>query len=105
MTDPIPAFEGHPVSATAVRITGSLITDDLQGIVLKHDDVVQVLTQYRVVKVHHDVDEKSGEMVRVQYLRPVEMVLAPIDPDDPDDIGIIRAMPQAKALNPGQGKP
>lgn len=92
MSDPIPAFEGHPVAATAVKITGALITDDLQGIVLRQDDVVQVFTQYRVVGVHHNADEKTGELTRVQILRPVVMVLAPIDPSDPNDIGIIRAL-------------
>lgn len=92
MTDTIPAFEGHPVSSTAVKITGKLVTDDLQGYVLRQDDVVQVLCQYKVVGVHHNVDDKTGELVRVQLLRPTEMVLAPIDPTDPDDDGIIRAL-------------
>lgn len=91
MTEYIPHFEGHPVARTAVRVTGKLITDDLEGVVLRHDDIVQVMTQYRVVNVHHDTDEKTGEMVRVQIIRPIEMVLAPIDPSDPDDIGIIRS--------------
>jgi hypothetical protein len=94
MTDLIPPFEGHPVAHTAVKITGRLVSDDLDGYVLKHDDVVQVLTQFRVIGVHHDTDEKTGEITRIQILRPIEMVLAPIDPDDPDDDGIIRAIPQ-----------
>lgn len=98
MTDLIPDHEGHPVASTAVKITGKLITEDLQGIVLRHDDVVQVMTQYRVVGVHHDVDDRTGEIVRTQLLRPIEMVLAPIDPADPDDIGIIRALPQGRVL-------
>lgn len=97
--DPIPSFEGHPVAATAVKITGKLITEDLQGIVLKHDDVVQVLTQYRVVNIHHDTDEKSGELIRVQIIRPIEMVLAPIDPSDPNDIGVLRALAQGSVVS------
>lgn len=91
MNDSIPPYEGHPVSQTAVRVTGKLITEDLQGVVLRHDDVVQVMTQYRVVGVHHDIDDKTGEMVRVQIIRPIEMVLAPYDPSDPQDIGILRS--------------
>lgn len=98
----IPAFEGHPVSATAVKVSGKLMTDDLQGVVLRHDDVVQVMTQYRVVGVHHDVDDKTGEITRVQIIKPIEMVLAPYDPSDPDDIGILRSPAQVRALAPGQ---
>lgn len=104
MNDTIPPFEGHPVTGTAVRITGKLITDDLQGVVLRQDDVVQVMTQYRVVGIHHDVDEKSGEMVRVQIIRPIEMVLAPYDPSDPQDIGILRS-PVIRGLPAGGGQP
>ncbi len=96
----IPAFEGHPVAKTAVKITGALNTEDLQGEVLRHDDVVQVIAQFRVVGVNHIADE-DGEITRIQTLRPTMMVLAPIDPNDPDDIGIIRAMPRAKVINPG----
>lgn len=95
MNDSIPSFEGHPVAQTAVKVTGKLITEDLQGVVLKHDDIVQVITQYRVVGVHHDIND-DGEITRVQLIRPIEMVLAPIDPSDPHDIGIIRAIPSGK---------
>lgn len=92
MTDLIPSHEGHPVSRTAVKITGKLITEDLEGVVLRQDDVVQVMAQFRVVGIHHDVEEKTGELVRTQILRPILMALVPIDPSDPADIGIIRSI-------------
>lgn len=95
----IPAFEGHPVEGTIVKVTGSAPLDDLDGQVIGVDDVVQMISQFRCVGVHHRVDEKTGNLIRVQVLRPIEMALAPIDPNDPDDTGIVRALPR-----PGGGQ-
>lgn len=93
MTTRIPSFEGHPVDATAVKVKGTAPLDDLIDVVLGVDDVVQMISQYRCVGVWHDVDEKSGLLIRVHALKPVEMALLPIDPTDPNDDGIIRALP------------
>lgn len=90
----IPAFEGHPVEGTVVKMSGAAPLDDLDGQVIGVDDVVQMISQFRCVGIHHKVDEATGNLVRVQVLRPIEMALAPIDPSDPNDTGIVRALPR-----------
>lgn len=90
----IPSFEGHPVEGTSVKVKGTAPLEDLQDVVLGVDDVVQMISQYRCVGVWHDVDEKTGRLIRVHALKPIEMALMPIDPSDPDDDGIIRALPR-----------
>ena len=92
----IPQFEGHPVEGTVVKMSGAAPLDDLSGEVIGVDDVVQMISQFRCVAVHHKVDEKTGNLVRVQVLRPIEFVLNPIDPSDPNDNGILRALPAAR---------
>jgi hypothetical protein len=93
----IPAFEGHPVDATVVRVSGSAPMDDLSEVVLGVDDVVQMITQYRCVGVSHAVDDKTGTLTRVHHIKPIEMALVPIDPNDPNDDGIIRALPRGNS--------
>lgn len=93
-TETIPAFEGHPVEGTLVKMSGSAPLDDLDGTVIGVDDVVQMISQFRCTGVYHRVDDKSGNLVRVQVLKPIEMALAPIDPNDPNDTGIMRALPR-----------
>lgn len=102
--DHIPAFESHPVEGTMVKMSGAAPLDDLDGTVIGVDDVVQMISQFRCVAVHHKVDEKTGNLIRVQVLRPIEMALAPINPDDPDDTGIIRALPQSVRGSIGGGQ-
>jgi hypothetical protein len=97
MHKPIPAFEGHPVDATVVKVSGTAPMDDLIDVVLGVDDVVQMITQYRCVGVAHAVDDKSGLLTRVHFIKPIEMTLAPIDPSDPSDDGIIRALPRGNS--------
>jgi hypothetical protein len=89
----IPHFEGRPVEATAIRVTGASPLDDLDEQVLSVDDCVQMISMFKCVGVNHQVDKNTGKLVRVQTLRPIEMALQPLDPNDPDDTGIIRAMP------------
>lgn len=98
MNEPIPAFEGRPVDGVAVKMSGAAPFDDLTDIVLSVDDVVQTLTMYRVVGVSHTVEQKTGKIVRVHTLRPVEMALQPLDPSDPHDNGIIRALPASGGI-------
>ena len=94
---PIPAFEGHPVNATAIKMSGAITLDDLDGEVVYMDDVVQMISQFRCVGVRHEVD-KNGEITRVQILRPMEAYLYPFDPSDPNDTGVLRATPQGKVV-------
>lgn len=93
--DAIPPFEGHPVDGTLVQMSGAAPLEDLDGEVIGVDDVVQMISQFRCVGVHHKIDKNTGKMVRVQILRPVLMALVPIDPNDPNDTGIKRAMPRS----------
>jgi len=90
----IPDFEGHPVEATVMKMSGAAPLDDLNDTVIGVDDVVQMISQFRCIGVFHKVEEKTGALVRVQVLRPVEFALCPLDPSNPDDDGIIRAMPR-----------
>lgn len=93
MNTHIPHFEGRPVEATAIRVSGASPLDDLEDQVLSIDDCVQMISMFKVVGVHHTVDKSTGKLIRVQTLRPIEMALHPLDPEDPTDDGIIRAMP------------
>lgn len=102
MTDEIPTFEGRPVEGTAVRMSGAAPLDDLVDVVLGVDDVVQMLSMFRVVGVRHEVEQKTGKLVRVHILRPTEMALSPIDPANPKDDGIIRSLPAAWSNGAGQ---
>lgn len=86
MNDPIPAFEGHAVDATVVKISGSSPLDDLVDTVIGVDDRVQLLATYACVAVHHEID-KNGNLIRVQVLKAQEMALAPFGDDDE---GILR---------------
>lgn len=97
MHQPIPAFEGHPVDAAIVKITGTAPADDLADVILGVDDAFQMLTMYRCVGVSHAVDEKTGLLTRIHHVKPIEMTLAPIDPSDASDEGIIRALPRGNS--------
>lgn len=91
--EPIPSFEGRPVDGTVVKMSGAAPLDDLNDVVLGVDDMVQMLSMFRCVAVHHKVEEKTGKLIRVHVLRPAEMALQPLDPNNPADDGIIRALP------------
>lgn len=92
--EPIPAFEGRPVEAVTVKVSGSAPLEDLSDIVLSIDDRVQLVAVYTVTGVHHQVDKQTGNLVRVQTIKPAEMHLLPFDEKDPNDDGVIRAMPR-----------
>ena len=100
----IPAFEGHPVEATIMKMSGAAPLHEMADVVIGVDDVVQMISQFRCIGIDHKVDEKTGLLVRVQLLRPMEFALMPNDPSDPDDDGIIRAMPgrSPRELESGQ---
>lgn len=92
----IPAFEGRPVDGTMVKMSGAAPMDEaLDGQVLGMDDMVQLVSMFQVVGVHHKIDPKTGNLIRVQIIKPIEMTLKPIDPSDPNDVGIVRAIPYA----------
>lgn len=90
---PIPDFEGAAVTATQIKMTGSATVDAYDDVVISLDDRVRIVGEFRVVAVHFKVDPRTGETVREQILKPIELQLCPWDPTDPQDNGIVRARP------------
>lgn len=89
---PIPKFEGATVESASTKITGSAPMTD-ENVVLSIDDRVRMVGEYRVVGVRFEVDPKTGDTVRTQMLKPIELSLCPWDPSDPTDTGIVHARP------------
>lgn len=94
MNEPIPSFEGRPVEGVTVKVSGSAPLEDLNDTVLSIDDRVQLVAVYTVTGVHHQVDKATGNLIRVQTIKPAEMHLLPFNENDPNDDGVIRALPQ-----------
>lgn len=88
----IPQFEGAPVHAAHMKISGNTEIEATDDIVISTDDRVRLVGEYRVTGVRHEVN-KDGELVRVQVLKPVLIQLCPWDPSDPKDTGILKARP------------
>lgn len=91
----IPAFEGHPVHAAIVKMTGSVPLDYLDDQVIGVDDTVQMISVLRCVSVRHEVDQKTGNLVRIQILRPMEMILHPFEQGQDDGILHYAGTPQS----------
>lgn len=85
----IPNFEGKDVATTRVVI-GSTATLDFDQVVVRHDDLVRVIVEARVVGIGHQVNPVTGQLERIQRLKPVEAALTPWDPADPTDGGVFR---------------
>lgn len=88
----IPQFEGTPVHAAHMKISGQAAIEATEDIVISVDDRVRLVGEYRVIGVRHSVNDK-GEVVREQILKPVLIQLCPWDPSDPTDNGIVKARP------------
>lgn len=90
----IPGYEGHAVHGTAIKMSGAIPMDDLEGAVIGIDDIVQMICQFRCVAVNHIAD-KNGDLIRVHVLRPFMMVPHAIEGEleGPDDY-IMRALPR-----------
>jgi hypothetical protein len=87
-----PKFEGHEVTAVEINITGAARVESLAGLLVSIDDRVRLVGDYRVSGVHHKTN-KDGELVRVMTLKVSELQLAPWDPSDPTDDGVVRSRP------------
>lgn len=92
----IPTFEGAPVAIARMKISGASAIEATDDVVISTDDRVRLVGEYRVVGVRHTVDDKTGELVREQILKPLTIQLCPWDPTDPQDDGIVRARPQGR---------
>jgi hypothetical protein len=86
---PIPMFEGKPVSACKLRIT-STASLDVGDQVLKVDDIIRITVDARVSQVHHNVNERTGDLERVQTAKALSVEITPWNPDDPNDTGVFR---------------
>jgi hypothetical protein len=91
-TPGIPIFEGRQVDAAHLKIAGTTPLDDVGDIVVSVDDRVRLVAEYTVVGVRHYVHPGTGDLVREQILKPLVAELAPWDPTDPTDDGVIRAL-------------
>lgn len=70
----IPDFEGKTVATTKVRMSSTLGMD-IQNTVLKTDDVVYLVVEARVTGISHQVNERTGDLERVQTLKAIEVSL------------------------------
>lgn len=86
---PVPMFEGKPVSATKLKIT-STAGLDVGDRVLKVDDIIRILVDARVSQVHHNVNERNGDLERVQTAKALAVEIVPWNADDPKDTGVWR---------------
>lgn len=78
---PVPTFEGHAVSTTKLRlVTPSSI--DIENVVLRMDDIVRIVVEGRVTKVDHVVNEKTGELERIQTVKVLDIGFAPWSAND-----------------------
>ena len=89
----IPKFEGAAVLSTSIKISGTCQVDASDDLVLSIDDRVRMVGEYRVVGVYFRVDTKTGDTIREQILKPLELALCPWDPNDPTDTGVVQARP------------
>jgi hypothetical protein len=72
----LPSFEGKPVSTTKIRIV-SPVGLDIDNEVLRMDDIVRMVVEGRVTKVEHVVNDKSGEIERIQTIKVIEVGFEP----------------------------
>lgn len=93
MNQEIPRYEGHPVQGTAIKMSGAIPMDDLEGAIIGIDDIVQLVAQFKCVAVQHNAD-KDGNLIRVHVLRPMIMVPHSFDEEDPAGDFIMRALPR-----------
>lgn len=88
MGEPIPQFEGHPVEGAMIKMSGAMLAEGMEDIVVGVDDIVQVACQFKCVGIRHEVENSTGKLVRIQILRPIEAALLPFGNADQ---GILRS--------------
>lgn len=93
-SSPFPKFEGLEVKETTVKLNGEGKVESLAGLVVSMHDRVRLVGEFTVVAVNHKIN-KDGEAVREMVFKASLLELAPWDPADPTDDGILRARPVA----------
>lgn len=91
-------YEGKPVQGVRMRFSGMAAPVDCDDRVIQVDDIVRVAIEARVTGVAHVVDPKTGELLRVQTVKPIDMEFIPWNPNDPTDSGVIRAAQQVRGI-------
>jgi hypothetical protein len=89
----VPVFDGMQVDRYEVKISGVATLDDGEHDIpmVSLDDRVRIVGGYRVIKVNHYTDDKTGEIVRQAIVSPMSAEVCPWDPTNPNDDGVIRA--------------
>lgn len=89
---PFGTFEGIPIAAVEVKIKGEAKVESLAGIDVSVFDRARMVGEYTAVSVKHVVD-KEGNLIRQVEFKVANLEIAPWDPADPTDDGILRARP------------
>jgi hypothetical protein len=89
---PVPTFEGHSVEGVRMKIAGQVTV--MSTDVVSVDDRLRIVGEFRVSGVRHYVDDKTGDLIREQIIRPIDgtVELTPWDAEDESDNGIVRAI-------------
>lgn len=91
---PVLEFEKAPVAKTEIKISGACSVETTEMETVSLDDRLRVCGDFRVIGVRHQVNPKTGDVVRTQIIAPIgDMQLVPWDPANPNDNGIVRARP------------
>lgn len=82
-------FEGKPVEATTLKVSSPTAGLEIDA-VLRMDDIVRVVVEARVSQVNHQVNERTGALIRHQSAKVISAELIPWDDTDPNDTGVLR---------------
>lgn len=84
----IPDFEGKAVQTTRLRVM-SATNLEIDDRVLRTDQIVRLVIEGRVNGIHHKVNEKTGDLERVQTVKAMDVSFLPWDLADPSDSGVL----------------
>lgn len=85
----VPTFEGKPVDATTLKVASPHAGLEIDA-VLRMDDIVRVVVEARVSRIDHQVNERTGQLIRHQSAKVISAALIPWNPEDPEDTGVLR---------------
>lgn len=84
----IPEFEGKTVHGTRLRVM-SAMNLEIDDRVLRTDQIVRLVVEGRVNQISHKVDEKTGELMRIQSVKAMDVTFVPWDLTNPSDTGVL----------------
>ena len=90
---PFGLFEGSVIHSIRAKIKSEAQVESLAGIDVTTFDRVRLVGEYTVVGVKHMVD-RDGNLVREVELKAANLEVAPWDPSDLTDDGILRVRPR-----------